>query len=253
MDYSLTKKLLRDWKQITRSNATDYRRKYVLKPHETNLHVWHFLLFEPHFGFELYFVTYIYNNSILLRCLTPSDFFPFNKNINISYLSNELAKNGLNQFILKIWDLLFNTTSFNQYQYDSNGSNIKRLSHLLKAWNRIMCKDFKILFPELTGYLMPGDYEWVKNLSKRLNSPLNIVPLKKFTNSSCQDNTANKVHFNSDEQCFESVNIWKRSHTKLYDPVSYQEGINISSKLGEDDQDTDDNERQRKRRKKNLN
>lgn len=255
MDYSLTKKLLRDWKHITRSGTNDYKKKYILKPHETNLHIWHFLLFEPDLGLELYFVTYINNTSILLRCLTPNDFFPFNKNVNMSYLLNELIKNGFNHFILKVWDLLFNinnnNANFNQYHYISstNDNSIKRLVHLLRAWNRIMYKDFKIHFPELIGYLLPGDYEMVKNFSKKLNNHFNHNFLTNLSIYSLQENVTNKEHFNNDEQCLESVNYWKRSHTKLYHSIDYQKKINLQQQINKQDY-YDEDERSRKRQKR---
>ena len=183
MVFSITRRLLRDWKHINRSllyiNPENQDSLFYLKPQDSNLHIWHLILIEPLSSTELYFILYInelFDSEVLLvRCLTPYDNIPFNRNINLSYLFPIFKEHGLHQLILKIWNICFgqqnNYKKLTSDAKDSNidiSSNTQYVTRMLRAWNRIMYKDFKIYFPELVGFLQPGDYESVKALSKRL-------------------------------------------------------------------------------------
>ncbi|CCK68061.1 Ubs1p KNAG_0A03810 [Huiozyma naganishii CBS 8797] len=158
----LTRKLLRDWKHICRStiNKTTESKRYVLKPQDTNVHIWHLLLLEPVVGLELYFILYVDDNVLSLRCLTPNENFPLKMNVNISYMWPILRKEGFFGLIMKLWYLFYGGVGTVQ--------KMEPVSRLLKAWNRIMYRNFTVCFPEVTGYLQEGDYEMVKDLSKQL-------------------------------------------------------------------------------------
>lgn len=183
MVFSITRRLLRDWKHINRSllyiNPENQDSLFYLKPQDSNLHIWHLILIEPLSSTELYFILYInelFDSEVLLvRCLTPYDNIPFNRNINLSYLFPIFKEHGLHQLILKIWNICFGQqNNYKKLTSDAKDSNIdisrntQYVTRMLRAWNRIMYKDFKIYFPELVGFLQPGDYESVKALSKRL-------------------------------------------------------------------------------------
>lgn len=91
MVFSITRRLLRDWKHINRSllyiNPENQDSLFYLKPQDSNLHIWHLILIEPLSSTELYFILYInelFDSEVLLvRCLTPYDNIPFNRNINL--------------------------------------------------------------------------------------------------------------------------------------------------------------------------
>lgn len=180
---SITRRLLRDWKYINRSllykNLENQDNLFYLKPQDSNLHIWHLILLEPLTSIELYFILYInekFDSEVLIvRCLTPYDNIPFNKNINLSYLFPIFKEHGLHQLILKIWNICFNQQnncknliSNTKNENISISSSTQCVARILRAWNRIMYKDFKIYFPELVGFLQTGDYESVKALSNRL-------------------------------------------------------------------------------------
>lgn len=186
MGSSITRRLLRDWKHLLRSSshadANNENRLFLLKPQESNLHIWHLVLTEPSTSMELYFILYInesMNDQIIIgRCLTPCDNFPFDKYIPLSYLFPILKEHGFHTFIMQLWYICFgnnnnyNNMNSNKCCFTSNfqeNNHNDRVARMLKAWNRIMYKDFKLYFPELVGFLQPGDYQSVKLLSKRVN------------------------------------------------------------------------------------
>lgn len=182
---TITRRLLRDWKHLTRSISTLQSSRgqnlFYLKPQDSNLHIWHLVLIDPSTCMELYFILYI-NESVgkevlIARCLTPCDNFPFNQNIHLSYLYPGLKEHGFYYLIERLWCICFehtdnsNTTPnspFNKEKKKAEISN-EHIVRMLRAWNRIIYKDFKSYFPELVGFLQPGDYESVKSLSQRVN------------------------------------------------------------------------------------
>lgn len=174
---TVTRRLLRDWKHLSRSFLYTHHayqeRFFHLKPQDSNLHVWHLVLIEPATSMELYFMLYINETMdtdiIIARCLTPCDNFPFNRNIQLSYLYPLLKEHGFYHLILKLWHMCFeDDTQTHRRENDINSNNKQHIVRKLRAWNRIMYKDFKSHFPELTGFLQPGDYEAVKSLSQKL-------------------------------------------------------------------------------------
>lgn len=193
MGSSITRRLLRDWKHLLRSlshtDPNNENRLFLLKPQESNLHIWHLVLLDPSTSMELYFILYInesLNDQIIIaRCLTPCDNFPFDKNIPLTHLFPILKEHGFHVFIMKLWYICFSNNDYNNKEccftstFQEKNSN-DRVARMLKAWNRIMYKDFKLYFPELVGYLLPGDYQSVKSLSKRLNdSKYGTLPFSK--------------------------------------------------------------------------
>lgn len=174
---SLTKRLLREWKSIVRSSHGK-TALYHIKPQDSNLYIWHLVLNDPMTSMEIYMQLFIAddnehsnrnsgNHIIVLRSLTPNCLLPINKNISLTHLSHILIDEDLNTFIMNIWHTFFGSTTYKDNR--NNNSDIIN-SSTSRAWNRIMCKDFKYQFPELLGSLQPGDYQSIKTYSKWLNS-----------------------------------------------------------------------------------
>lgn len=156
----LTRRLLREWKNLTRYSAHFADRRNVLfhlKPQDSNLHIWHLVLYDPTTSVELYLKLLIGSEeepAIILKCLTPNELYPTNRNISLTHLNCLLIYRGLTPFLQHIWRHFFEKSAVEV-------SSEK--SRLTIAWNRIICKDFKNLFPELLGTLAPGDYQLVKD------------------------------------------------------------------------------------------
>lgn len=177
----LTRRLLREWKHVSRhySRFSDMKNNlFHLKPQDSNLHIWHLVIYDPSTTIELYLKLYIGNEdepTIILRCSTPNEVFPTNRNISLTHLNYTLMDHGFISFLQQVWKLFFN----NNNKMNENAKEGGIRPRLCFAWNRIICKDFKIYFPELLGTLAPGDYEMVKNYSKSIE---NIT--SKHTNNS---------------------------------------------------------------------
>lgn len=95
--------------------------------------------------------------AIIVRCLTPNSMYPTNRNISLTHLNSLLIDRGLAPFLQHVWRHFF--------EKDAAEGCLERFdkSRLTIAWNRIVCKEFKSLFPELVGTLAPGDYQMVKD------------------------------------------------------------------------------------------
>ena len=272
---SVTRRLLRDWKHINRSllylNSKNGDRLFYLKPQDSNLHIWHLILIEPSTSTELYFILYInetFDNEVLIvRCLTPYDSIPFNRNIDMSYLFPIFKEQGLYQLMLKIWHVCFGQqNNYKNSTFDSQNDNInisnsnQYVVRMLRAWNRIMYKDFKIYFPELVGFLQPGDYESVKALSKRLKEYKHYGLLQNqhktnrnnstefLLNKKVSDITSTNIHnYGNNSDIFGSSNLYtcddvvslKRKKLHLedieYNLYSHIDKDNNSKITGEDD------------------
>ena len=193
---SLTKRLLREWKLFMRSDSKSGPNTdpiYYLEPHDSNLHIWHLVLRDPKTSLEFYMVLYIsdpdsdsergsnrngyYSSSsspvIMLRCMTPNSSLVLHRNVSLGHWSSVLLKEGLISFVRRIHTSFFAPIKRTLCDYDNNSvkhHNIQFLSHLLKAWNCIMCKDYKVYFPELVTLLQPGDYQRVRDLARWLQS-----------------------------------------------------------------------------------
>ena len=193
---------------------------YYLEPHDSNLHIWHLVLRDPETSLEFYMVLYIsdsdsdsergsnfnaprvttnngYSSSspvIMLRCMTPNSSLTLHRNVSLGYWSSILLKEGLVSFVRKVHTSFFAPIKRVLSDYDNNSikhHNIQYLSHLLKAWNCIMCKDYKLYFPELVTLLQPGDYQRVRDLARWLQSI-------QRTHFGCYNLTTGKdVHFPS--------------------------------------------------------
>ncbi|GAV51887.1 hypothetical protein ZYGR_0AF03580 [Zygosaccharomyces rouxii] len=152
----LTRKLLRDWKSLNRHYSHFNTRENVLfciRPQDSNLHIWHLVIYNPVTTVELYLKLYIGDEeepSIILKCLSPNTLFPIGRSVSLTHLNYFLVEDGFLPLLQQIWRLFFNNC-------EQMGS-----SRLTFAWNRIMCKEFKIQFPELLGNLVSGDYAMVK-------------------------------------------------------------------------------------------
>ncbi|KAG0667825.1 hypothetical protein C6P45_005326 [Maudiozyma exigua] len=105
-------------------------------------------------------------STVIIRCLTPNNLLPINKNISLSHLSNIIVEEGIHTFIMNLWHTFF--TERLAYQ-DTNNAKIINAS-TSRIWNRIMCKNFKYYFPELIGCLQPGDYRTIRTYSKWLKT-----------------------------------------------------------------------------------
>ncbi|QLG74969.1 hypothetical protein HG535_0H02960 [Zygotorulaspora mrakii] len=163
----LTRRLLRDWKQISR-HYQHIRDKnsilFHLKPQDSNLHVWHLVINQPLKHAELYLRLFVGSEeepSIILRCLTPNNRFPVNRNISLTHLNYLLIDYGFFALLQRIWKLFFEHAETLSAVHEQE-------SRFCFAWNRIVCRDFKLNFPELVGCLAPGDYEMIKDHSKRI-------------------------------------------------------------------------------------
>ncbi|QLL30881.1 hypothetical protein HG536_0A06960 [Torulaspora globosa] len=157
-----TRRLLRDWKNLSRYN-TQYSERanvlYHLKPQDSNLHVWHLVLYDPGTSVEIYGKLFIGTEdepAIILRCLTPNEVYPTNRSVSLTHLNCILLDRGLVPFLQQVWGLFFAKD-----RGDSDMTDYDR-SRLTFAWNRIINRDFKRFFPELVGNLAPGDYQMVK-------------------------------------------------------------------------------------------
>lgn len=152
----LTRKLLRDWKSLNRHYSHFNTRENVLfciRPQDSNLHIWHLVIYNPVTTGELYLKLYIGDEeepSIVLKCLTPNRLFPIGRSVSLTHLNYFLVEDGFLPLLQQIWRLFFD--------------NCEQMENprLTFAWNRIMCKEFKIHFPELLGNLVSGDYSMVK-------------------------------------------------------------------------------------------
>lgn len=214
MTTTLTRRLLREWKILMRgsSHTTECNHYFHLKPQDNNLHVWHLVITEPNTGTEVYIVLYIADNNndpnnlvIFMRCLTPNDFCPMNKNISLNHLSLILRNHGFNGLIMKIWHTFFDSI-------DSD-SNVCNNSRVLRAWNRIMYKDFKLHFPEIVGTLQTGDYQIVKGLARNLSSSnnRNTLNIDECSQMSPRNKNMNFLVCDDDLSCtFENSSIVKR-------------------------------------------
>lgn len=124
-----------------------------MKPQDSNLHVWHVVLTSVGQGYEteIYAMLYIGSSDvepiIVLHCLTPNGTFPPNRNVSLTHLSPLLVSAGLTGLL----DHLQNLTSH----------TLKVNPKLMKAWNRIMIKDFQSYFPELCSDYSVNDEDYV--------------------------------------------------------------------------------------------
>ncbi|CAI4058959.1 hypothetical protein N7582_001251 [Saccharomyces uvarum] len=178
MAYSLTRKLLKDWKYLMR-HPEKTQGLFHVRPHDSDLHLWHVVLCEPRTTLEMYLLLYIAGDDqdpyIIMKCLSPNSCFPINRTISMTHLNYLLLRDlGFQELLSHIWQPFFHTQPIDDLQFSSS------MVKFNKAWNRIIYKDFKSYFPELIGTLQPGDYAIVKSYTKNHNI------------SSCNSNTVNE-------------------------------------------------------------
>ena len=172
----LTKKMMKEWKNLS-CLSSEEPRLYHLKPQDSNVCIWHLLLKEPRTFMEIYIQLYIADgkrseieqyeqSAVIIRCLTPNNLLPINRNVSLSHLSHIIVDEGLNTFIMNLWHTFFATNYTSDNKFHSTIINAS-MSHI---WNRIMCRSFKIHFPDLVGILQSGDYRTIKSYSKWLRS-----------------------------------------------------------------------------------
>ena len=167
MAHPLTRKLLKDWKYFMR-HPEKTQGLFHVRPHDSDLHLWHVVMYEPRTSLEVYLLLYIGGNNqdpyIIMKCLSPNSCFPINRTVSMTHLNYLLSKDlGLQDLLSHIWQPLFHIQATEDLQYSPS------MVKFNKAWNRIIYKDFKSYFPELIGTLQPGDYSIVKSYSKNLN------------------------------------------------------------------------------------
>ncbi|KAH7584984.1 Ubiquitin-conjugating enzyme suppressor 1 [Nakaseomyces glabratus] len=165
-----TRRLLREWKHYNRTVRQD-EALFYMKPHDSNMFVWHVVLRDfKQTGHELYILLYLHqlendNSIIVMKCLTPNNKLPINRNVSLTHLQNLLLlEHGFVKLIDHIWGMFFRTTD----TLMNNNTQIN--SRLCYSWNRIVCKDFVRVFPELCGLLQEGDYDLVKSYRHKLNA-----------------------------------------------------------------------------------
>lgn len=61
MAYSLTRKLLKDWKYFMR-HPEKTQGLFHVRPHDSDLHLWHVVMYEPRTSLEVYLLLYIGGN-----------------------------------------------------------------------------------------------------------------------------------------------------------------------------------------------
>lgn len=166
----LTRRLLRDWKHYNRVQSSGGSR-YRLRPHDSNLHVWHLVMQGLDEREEIYALLYLKelasddNCVIILKCMTPNGVFPLHRNVSLTHLQQLLVQeHGFLKLIEHISILIF-----------SNKDSFRYSGRLCYAWNRIMCKDFLRVFPELHGCLQQGDFQLVKKYSARNGTGSNVA------------------------------------------------------------------------------
>ena len=176
MTSTLTKKVMREWRNLS-CLPTNETKPYYLRPQDSNVCIWHLLLVEPNTSMEIYIQLYISDSNkidralheestVIIRCLTPNNLLPINRNISLSHLSNIIVQEGIHTFIMNLWNTFFTET----ISYEpANGTKIINAS-TSRIWNRIICKNFKYYFPELIGCLQSGDYRTIRTYSKWLKT-----------------------------------------------------------------------------------
>ncbi|EJS44768.1 ubs1p [Saccharomyces arboricola H-6] len=167
MPYLLTRKLLKDWKYLMR-HPERTQGLYHIRPHESDLHLWHVVFYEPRTSLEVYLLLYIGGNDqdpyIIMKCLSPNSCFPINRTVSMTHLNYLLLKDlGLQDLLSHIWQPFFHVQTVDDIRYSPSVVKFN------KAWNRIIYKDFKSYFPELIGTLQPGDYAIIKSYIKLHN------------------------------------------------------------------------------------
>ena len=242
----LNRRLLREWKHISRDRGSNLDSQYFhLKPQDSNFNIWHLVLYDSTRSLEVYMIVFIggSNNSsdkepsIIIKCMTPNCSFALNRNISLTHYSHILLSSGFLGIIQKIWQLLFvqpnvNITN-NIGNIESNGlgclSVDKKLMH---CWNRVICKTFRMQFPELLGTLEEGDHKIAKEhlqkyhksndvfsnqmqLNKSLPDSFNPT-LKEYNMSNdilaCDNDMINSPYYKSSTQTSK-----KRQHLHYYD------------------------------------
>ena len=175
---------------------------FHVRPHDSDLHLWHVVLYEPRTSLEVYLLLYIggvdQDPYIIMKCLSPNSCFPMNRTVSMTHLNHLLLKDlGLQDLLSHIWQPLFHIQLTGDLQYTPSVVKFN------KAWNRIIYKDFKSYFPELTGTLQSGDYSIVKSYIK---------------NHSISNSNSNTVHefisfYNAQNHSFHSQDNNKNSHS----------------------------------------
>ncbi|CCE64666.1 hypothetical protein TPHA_0I01620 [Tetrapisispora phaffii CBS 4417] len=187
------RKLLREWKYIQTQrlrnryncNASESSRyAFYIKPQDSNLHMWHLVVYDSLHMQEIYIMIYIgkWKNrdesfgstgiisdemdfDIILNCLTPNSYLPLNRNISFTHFNQILIRDGLHKFIETLLDMIFTADT----------QKIENIYSIMRCWNRVMIKSFKQHFPELIGKLEYGDYKIFQEFMRKNNYKQDIV------------------------------------------------------------------------------
>lgn len=210
----LTRRLLRDWKHYNRVRGS----RYLLRPQDSNLHVWHLVLRSGDEE-EIYALLYLNEQTgdgssvIILKCMTPNAVFPLHGNVSLTHLQRLLEEeHGFLRLIEHISTLVF-----------SERDPVRSGGRLGYAWNRIMCKDFLRVFPEIHGCLQEGDFQLVKNYSARnctgdkimLTQNIDYMGMKGMKNYFQTDNMPEIRSLSSNHSliaCDSNVNVYKHAN-----------------------------------------
>ncbi|SCU92031.1 LAMI_0E08438g1_1 [Lachancea mirantina] len=143
---ALTRRLLRDWKRLNHQ----YEPAYHVKPFDADLHIWNFVLTgkDGEIDAEVFGMIYIggdeLNPVIVMRCSTPNETFPLNRNVSLTHLGSVVLISGLTGLLehvkQRVWSRMNLSTEPGVFDW-----------RLTRAWNRVMVKDFKQVFPDLAS------------------------------------------------------------------------------------------------------
>ncbi|KAL6941682.1 hypothetical protein ACO0RG_002819 [Hanseniaspora osmophila] len=216
----------------------DDELRYYFKPEESNLYLWHFVLYIKYTGEEICGMLYIKDSSeknhskeiymvqtsdpthvveeyqVLIRLLTPNSntAIPLNKPFDFTtYVDKDIFQKSrsLNTIFDHLWNFLYKNIVINK----STNNNITLHSGPLgKCWNRTILQDFKNLFPELYGlyHYTEMDQMYVQNW----------IRMQKYENElkrkPSMGNTTSEHEIINDIGCIPSTNDHNNTHSNAH-------------------------------------
>lgn len=230
----ITRKLLRDWKHYCKLTQRDTnthlsRNRFWLRPQDTNIHIWNLLVYDRITNSEVFALLYVNNDcEVLVRCLTPlvgRHCFPLNRTVSFAHLSGMLKheEHGFLKLVSQISDYI-----------TANICSHSDLHRLTVAWNRIIYREFKHLFPDCIGSLQQGDLEWVRSVKhmyyRNLKLDLRLIgqEMESQGNSGvteCQSSTTNLTELEH-----APLKIITNSSFKRHSPSSFEDANNAFCK-----------------------
>ncbi|AAS54710.2 AGR220Cp [Eremothecium gossypii ATCC 10895] len=137
---ALIRGLLRDWKRMQYAEGGLGR---WIRPQENNVHVWHLVLYDGMGEREIYCMCYVGERGgapvVVLRSCTPNSYVPLQRNVCGAPVARELAGGGgLAGLYRRVAGLFF-------------GVAHRESAELMRAWNRVVCREFRAQFGALCG------------------------------------------------------------------------------------------------------